>query len=98
MSCTINLPVLIILILLIISATSGVETKDRSWTLDLPKMRGCKCEVKLKENPTSPLILPIEGVILDSDDEWLLMNCEAFQGETRKLIRIAEIESVKVIE
>ena len=99
MVCVISWPILLILIILIIlSVQSNPNTEDRSWTLDLPKMIGRKCQVELKENSTSPISLPNEGILLDVDEEWLLMDCEAFQGTVRKLFRISEIKSVKVIE
>lgn len=98
MVCVISWPILIILIVCIAACSSQKEKEDRSWVLDLPKMKGRRLEVVLKETSTSPYRLPNEGKLIDLDDEWILMSCETFNGEIRKLIRIVEIESVKVID
>jgi len=98
MVCVISWPILIILILFLVASTSRKENADRSWVLDLPRMKGHRVEVALREGSTTPLMALNEGVLQDVDDEWLLMSCETFNGELQKLIKITEIESVKVID
>ena len=65
----------------------------------LRKLHGCACasgRIFADESPSTQG----RGIILDSDDEWVLIECPApfgAKGATQRLFRIADIKSVAEI-
>ncbi len=96
MFCVISLPALIVIIIIALACSSEAK-KDRSWTLDLPKMVGHRCELEMMDNQ-GPFSDRIEtGMLLDVDEAWLLMDCETYNGSVRKLIQISRVKDFKMI-
>ena len=86
------------------SLRARAEGERRVRRSQLRKLHGCACAFTLwapgrifaDESPSTQG----RGIILDSDDEWVLIECPApfgAKGATQRLFRIADIKSVAEI-
>lgn len=76
----------------------AVEMKTLSYDKILPDYLNKNCEITFKESMAElDMIYSVSGIIVDMDEEWFLIEVMSKKKKVQRLIRIANIESLKEI-
>lgn len=79
----------------------GTEKKEKqklSYQKILPDYVNKKCEIIVKEPMAAiDVMFNVQGVLVDIDEEWLLIESEKKKKKSLKMFRIENVSSIKEI-
>lgn len=74
------------------------ETAGISYREIIPKLSGKDCEITVKDPMFDiDVVYSMQGIILDVDDEWVMVEQREKKKKSVKVIRIENIEGMKEI-